>query len=321
MNGSTLKIRALATVGAVLAGTVIAGQVEAQYPERPVTLVVPYSAGGGADRDARLFAPYLEQELGAEIRIVNMPGAGGSEGTRFVYEAEPDGYTIGYGTFGNFLGSFIVEGDVGYDPREFSAAVQLTRTPLVVVANPDTNWTTIDDMVSEIHENPGEVAYAAIGGTSGTAAFPLTEMTQKMDLDWNMVPYSGSAEAIRAILSGEVETGITTLNAALGLVESGELNLLAVIPERVSAVDAPSLTEAGYDIVFGFWRAAYAPPGLPEDIEESLVSAWEGVVGNPDLVAEIEAQGGSVAFQPPEEFRAQIGREIEQLGPVAEQLR
>ncbi len=255
--------------GAVFAGAIGAGAsaVAAEYPERPVTVVVPFSAGGPTDAIARVLASTIEPEAGQPFVVENRSGAGSTLGTASVAESDPDGYTLLLGSSSGMVIAPHLYSDLRYDPlTSFEPLGMVASTPYVLMVNADSPFQNFEELVDYARENPGELNYATPGaGTSLHLTLEL--MAGESGISAVHIPFRGGAPAMNALLAGDVDYLIDVPSAALPRVEAGSTRALAVTsPERIDAMpDVPTLHELGLE---GFdtsaWFALFAPTGTPE---------------------------------------------------------
>src|SRR6266853_284332 len=215
----------------VYAAIALAGLFSAaaqDYPTRPITLVVPYAAGGGNDAMARIVAGRMSAALGQQIVIENRGGAGGSIATRQVARAEPDGYTLGLGGTGTLAIDPTLYPNVGYDPRKDFAPVGLIATSaLVVLVNPSLPAKTLPEFIALAKAEPGKLNYASAG--SGSGIHLGTELLAYLaGIKMTHIPYKGSAPALTDLIGGHVALYFSSLPPAIGLIKEGKLRALAV---------------------------------------------------------------------------------------------
>ena len=286
--------------------------VAQDYPTRPITLVVPYTAGGGNDAMARVVADRMSAALGQQIVIENRGGAGGSIATRQVARAEPDGYTLGLGGTGTLAIDPTLYPNVGYDPRKDFAPVGLIATSaLAVLVNPAVPAKTIAELIALAKREPGKLNFASAGVGSGIhlgaelfahmAAIKLTH-----------IPYKGSAPALTDLVGGHVAIYFSSLPPAIGLVKDGKVRALAVTgPERSKIFpDLPTVAESGlpgYAAVLHY--GIVAPAGTPKPIVDKLAAALRAAIASPDVQARIATDGAEVMGMSPDEYAADIDRE------------
>ena len=301
---------------AVLAGAVVAaGTLPAaaeDYPTRPITLVVPYAAGGGNDVMARIVADKMSRILGQQIVIENKGGAGGSIATRQVAKAAPDGYTLGLGGTGTLAINPTLYQNVGYDPRKDLAPVGLIATSaLVVVVNPQVEATTIPELIALAKREPGKLNYASAGVGSGVhLGAELFAFMAGIKL--THIPYKGSAPALTDLIGGHVSIYFSSLPPAVALVKDGKVRALAVTGRTRSPIfpDLPTVAEAalpGYEAVLHY--GIVAPAGTPRPIIEKLNAALNAALAEEDVRARIATDGAEPLPTTPEQYAADIDRE------------
>jgi tripartite-type tricarboxylate transporter receptor subunit TctC len=306
LRSYTRWLTCLATLGALLAAKALADE----YPTRPITLIVPYAAGGGNDVMARIVADKMGLALGQPIVIENRGGAGGSIATRQVAKSEPDGYTLGLGGTGTLAIDPTLYSNVGYDPRKDLAPVGLIATSaLVVLVNPSVPAHSIKELIALAGKQP--LNFASAG--SGSGMHLGTELFASMaGISLTHVPYKGSGPALTDLLGGHVAIYFSSLPPAIGLVKEGKLRALAVTGPSRSPIfpDLPTVAEAGlpgYEAVLHY--GIVAPAGTPAPIVEKLNKALRAALANPEVTARITADGAEPLESTPAEYAADIDRE------------
>jgi tripartite-type tricarboxylate transporter receptor subunit TctC len=299
---------------ALFAAGLLAQSAQAQdYPTRPITLVVPYAAGGGNDVMARIVAEKMSKTLGQQIVIENKGGAGGSIATRQVAKAAPDGYTLGLSGTGTHAINPTLYHNVGYDPRKDFAPVGLIATcALVVIVNNDVPARTIPELIALAKREDGKLTYASAGVGSGIHLG--AELFAAMaGITLTHVPYKGSSPALTDLIGGHVAIYFSSLPPAIALIKEGKVRALAVTgPQRSPLLpDLPTVDEAGplpgYEAVLHY--GIVAPAGTPRPIIEKLNAAMRAATAQPDVRERIAADGAEVMSMSPEEYAADIDRE------------
>ena len=304
---------ALRAISLLAATTVALAAAAAQdYPTRPITLIVPYAAGGGNDVMARTAAEKMSKTLGQQIVIENRGGAGGSIATRAIARADPDGYTLGLGGTGTLAINPTLYGSVGYDPRKDFAPVGLIATSaLIVCVHPSLPVRSIPDLIALAKKEPGKLNYASAGAGSGihlgTEYFAATA-----GIKLTHIPYKGSAPALTDLVGGHVAIYFSSLPPAVGLLKQGKVRALAVTGAKRSPVfpDLPTVAEAalpGFEAVLHY--GIVAPAGTPRPIIEKLGAALRAAVMSDDLKARLADDGAEPLPSSPEEYAADIDRE------------
>jgi tripartite-type tricarboxylate transporter receptor subunit TctC len=282
------------------------------YPTRPITLVVPYPAGGGVDAMARIVADKLSVALGQQVVVDNRGGGSGLVGTRAVIRAAPDGYTLLLGHTGTISINPSLYANSGYDPRKDLAAVGLIASmPVALIANPAFPANTIGEMIALMKANPGKYNI----GTSavGTGGYLSAELFKSVTgVDAQIVPYKGTAGVMNDLLGGHVPVAFGVLPPALGNIQSGTLRVMAVLgPARFSLLpDVPTAAESGMP---GFSSVLHygllAPAGTPAAIIARLNKELRVLTDNDEVRKRIHLEGGDPLTSSPEEYAADIDAE------------
>jgi tripartite-type tricarboxylate transporter receptor subunit TctC len=288
------------------------GALAQDYPSRPVTLIVPYAAGGGNDVMARIVAEKMSRSLGQQIVIENRGGAGGSIATRQIARAAPDGYTLGLGGTGTLAINPTLYPNVGYDPRRDFAPVGLIATSaLVVLVHPSVEARSIADLIALARRAPGKLNYASAG--SGSGIHLGSELFATMaGIRLTHIPYKGSSPALTDLVGGHVAIYFSSLPPAISLVRDGKVRALAVTgPQRSpSFPDLPTVSEAalpGYEAVLHY--GIVAPAGTPRPVIDRLNAALNAALAADDVRARIAADGAEPLPGTPEDYVADIDRE------------
>jgi len=302
-------------MGAALLSAALAVAVSAaaqDYPRRPITLIVPYAAGGGNDVMARVAAEKMSKALGQQIVIENRGGAGGSIATRQIARAEPDGYTLGLGGTGTLAINPTLYGNVGYDPRKDFAPVGLIATSaLIVLVHPAVPAKSIHDLIALAKREPGKLNYASAG--SGSGIHLGTELFASMaGVQLTHIPYKGSGPALTDLLGGHVAIYFSSLPAAIGLVKEGKVRALGVTGPQRSVIfpDVPTVAESGlpgFEAVLHY--GIVAPAGTPQPIIAKLNAVLRDAVASDDVKQRIATDGAEPLPSTPEEYAADIDRE------------
>jgi tripartite-type tricarboxylate transporter receptor subunit TctC len=299
-----------AALAAALAGAHPAAAQD--YPTRPITLIVPYTPGGGNDAMARVVADKMSIVLGQQIVIENRGGAGGSIATRQVARAAPDGYTLGLGGTGTLAIDPTLYPNVGYDPRKDFAPVGLIATSaLIVLVNPAVPAKTLKEFIALAKAEPGKINFASAG--SGSGIHLGTELLAYMaGIKMTHIPYKGSAPALTDLIGGHVALYFSSLPPAIGLVRDGKVRALAVTgPTRSKAFpDIPTVAEAalpGFEAVLHY--GIVAPAGTPRPVIDKLNAAMRTALASPQVQARIDTDGAEPMASTPEQYAADIDRE------------
>jgi tripartite-type tricarboxylate transporter receptor subunit TctC len=282
------------------------------YPARPITLIVPYAAGGGNDVMARIVAERMSRTLGQQIVIENKGGAGGSIATRQIAKAAPDGYTLGLGGTGTLAINPTLYPSVGYDPRrDFAPVGLIASSALVVLVNPAVEAKSIGELIALGKRDPGRLNYASAGAGSGIHL--SSELFSAMaGVTLTHIPYKGSSPALTDLIGGHVAIYFSSLPPAIALVREGKVRALAVTgPKRSESFpDLPTVAEAalpGYEAVLHY--GIVAPAGTPRAIVDKLNAALNAALAEGEVRARIAADGAEPLPGTPEDYAADIDRE------------
>ena len=308
--------RALMTaLAAALASTAFAAH--AAYPERPITLVVPYAPGGAADTVARLVAAKLGPKLGTTVVVDNRAGASGTIGVSYVAKAAADGYTVLYDATPYSINPHLFPKlPYAADALQPLSLVLLAANALIVKA--DSPYKTVNDLVAAAKAQPGKINFAS--GGSGTVQRLAAELLrQKLNLDMVHVPYKSGGPAITAIMGGQVDFMFATVAATSPQIEAGKLRALAVSsPQRSPRLpDVPTVAETvvpGYEALE--WNGMFLPAKTPQDVANTLQKALAEVVKDPELQQRIQEMGAQPVGSSPAEFAAYLKKEDAKWGEV-----
>ncbi|QYY29164.1 tripartite tricarboxylate transporter substrate binding protein [Cupriavidus pinatubonensis] len=312
---------ALAAVAMAVAGGTATAASPA-WPQKPVSVVVPFPAGGSTDTIARMLAVPLNEKLGQPFVIDNRPGATGAIGATFVKRAPADGYTMMVASIGVYAVNPFLQKNLGYDPaKDFDLLTVAVRAPNVLVANPNFPAKTLQELVSYMKKNPGKVSFATSGAGSSdhlTAAL----FWQKSATEGLHVPYKGGAPAISDLLAGQVDVSFQNINAVLQHIRSGKLRALAVTSDKRAAVlpNVPTMAEGGVkDVEVYSWQGVAAPRGLPADVKSRLHGALVGALNEPKMRDKLAENGFEVVGNTPEQFAQFENQELKRWKTVIEQ--
>jgi tripartite-type tricarboxylate transporter receptor subunit TctC len=287
-NWTGLCLLFIAIVGVVSASRA------ADYPARPVRLVVPYVAGGPTDAQARIFAEYLARDLKQSVFIENKAGAQGAIGAEAVAHSDPDGYTL------LFTASSVLELNpmlykkLAYDPdRELQVIAIITDLPSIMVVHPSVPAKTVAEFVAYAKQNPGKINFGS-AGTGGVGHLSGEIFKLMAGIDMVHVPYKGAGPALADLISGHIQVTFETLGTALPPIKAGLLRPLGVSStERVADLpDLPTIAESGYpDYRTTVWYGVAAPTGVPAEVVEALRASFNRALSDDSLRALLTGAG------------------------------
>ncbi len=313
-------MRQLRKIPACLVLALGAGSAFAAYPDKPVTLVVPFAPGGSSDIVARSIAPMLGERLGQAIVIENVSGAGGMLGTQRTVRAAPDGYTILLGSGSEILINKVINPALAYDGiRDLAAAVFVGTGPMVLVGKPGLPASSMNELLSLARAKPGALSYASAGnGTPMHVAGELLKM--RANIFMTHIPYRGAAPALVDLLGGQIDLGVSTLSAAQTYIRSGKIKAYAVTSSKPSelAPDIPALGAVkgleGFDL--GVWFGLFLPVRTSPEIVQKVQAAAQQVLADPAVRKKLAEQGISASGASADELRKFMAVEVEKYRAV-----
>lgn len=292
-----------------------------QYPDRNISVIVPFAPGGASDMTARLVASKLQERLKQNIVIDNRAGANGSIGAAALKASAADGYTLLVGSIGVYAINPALFPDLRYDPfKDFDLLSVAVRTPNVLVANPDFPVKTVNELIEYLKKNAGKVSFATsgIGSSDHLTAELFWQKTQTQGLH---VPYKGGGPAIADLIAGHANVSFQNLGAIAQHVRSGKLKALAVTSDKRNPAlpDVPTIGEAGVSGLEVYsWQATAAPKGLPPAVRKKLEEELAASANSPDVRAKFEAVGFEVVANTGAQFEKFLTEEIARWKTVIE---
>jgi tripartite-type tricarboxylate transporter receptor subunit TctC len=312
------RFRALPLVFASL----LAAQAHAaDYPERNITVIVPFPPGGASDVTGRLITAKFAERVGQTVVVENKPGANGSLGAVALKQAQPDGYTLLVGSIGVFAINPALFKDLRYDPlKDFDLLSVIVRTPNVLVAHPGFPANTVAELIDYLKKNPDKVTFAS-SGTGSSDHLTAALFWQKTGTTGIHVPYKGGGPAINDLIGGHANVSFQNLGAIAQQVKAGSLKALAITSEKRNAAlpGVPTMAEAGVkDLEVYSWQAAAAPKGLPASIKARLEAELAASANAADVKAKFEAVGFDVVANNGAAFEKFAADEISRWKSVIE---
>ena len=294
----------------LLAMSPLAGAAYAQpFPDRPITLVNPYAAGGPADLLARTVADGMSEVLGRPVVVDNRPGAGTAIGARAVAQAKPDGYTLFIGGSPSHVITPALMKDAGYDGiASFAPIATVADVPNVLIVPPSRPYKSVPELVAAARKAPGTMTFATVG-VGSIPQFLGILLQLRAEVKLIEVPYKGGAPAATDLMGGQVDLAFLNVPAVLSQVQGGQLRALAVASAtRAKALpDTPTMAEAGYpDFAMSTWYGISAPAGTSREIVDKLYAAIARTLNAPKTRDKIESQGAQLFLKDPAEYAAYL---------------
>jgi tripartite-type tricarboxylate transporter receptor subunit TctC len=319
------KLALVTALGAALTfGLAGITTAQAQYPERQITMVVPFGAGGSTDIVGRIAAQALSQRLGQPVVVDNRAGAGGTVGTQAAAGMTPDGYSITVSTTSTHVVGPLTNTAVRYNPvDDFQHIGMIAETPYVMVISPRFNMNSVQEVIEYAKNNPGKLNFGSAGQGSTTHLAGLMFL-QATDTDMEHIPYNSNAEATTAVMGDEVQVLFGSMPAVLAQIKAGSIKALAVgTTERSPELpDVMTMQEAG---VAGYraslWLGLSAPAGTPDAVVARLNEALNDALDDPEVVQQLAASGAEASKLSPSEFRQLIADEMEVYGRIVSSMR
>jgi tripartite-type tricarboxylate transporter receptor subunit TctC len=307
-----LALAAIAVTSAFASGSAIAA-----WPERPVTLIVPWGAGGGTDATARIIGSLLEKELGQPVTVVNRTGGSGVVGHQAISSAPPDGYTIGLITVE--IGMMHWQGLTDISGTSYTPIGLVNSDPAGLQVRADAPYKNANDLVAAIKANPGK--FKASGtGQGGIWHLAIAGMLKDLKVDPAAVPWvpsNGAAPGLQDLVAGGVEIVPCSLPEARSLIDAGKVKSLAIMNETPAALypNVPTLKAAtGSDWKIGAWRGIAAPKGLPPDVRDRLAAAIGKISASKDYTEFMSSRGFGVTYLGPDDFGRFMAKADADLG-------
>jgi tripartite-type tricarboxylate transporter receptor subunit TctC len=289
-----------------------------EWPQRPVTIVVPFAAGGSADLLARILQQHMQASLGVPFVVENRSGAGGSIGTGFVAKAPADGYTLLVGTVSsNAINAFLYS-KLSFDvARDFQPISLLVRFPNLLFVNPTIPAKSVSELIDYLHANEGRINYGSSGnGTSSHLSSVMFEIA--INTRMTHIPFRSTGEVVNSMLGGNIDLAIDSMTTVWPFAVAGKVRPLAVTtPQRSAAApDLPSIGETlkGYEATA--WQGLFAPAGTPRPIIDKIAAEVKRIWELPDVVVALRNVGAEPAPSTPDEFSAYIAAERPRWGEV-----
>ena len=275
-------------------------QAQGSYPDKPITMIVPFPPGGVADTVARPVAEALGRELKQSVVVENRAGAGGALGIGLVARAAPDGYTLLLGLSSISIlpeADNVLQRKPTYTVDQFKPIARFTADPTVFVVRADAPWKTLAEFIVDAKRRPGTFNYGS-SGNYGTMHVPMEMLKASADFRMTHIPYTGAGPAVVALLAGQVDAIATGPSTVVQQIQAGKLRALAHWGDHplVALPGVPSLTQAGYPVQFAQWSALFVPAKTPDEIVQRLRAAAAKAAADPAVVQTISKAGSPIEY-------------------------
>ncbi len=316
MSKSAIVFCAAAISAMLAAITPATAQVD--YPARPIRLIVPFAPGGSTDAQARIIAEHLGRELGQQIAVINVGGAGGTVGFAQAAKAAPDGYTLVTATPSLTINPYIQK-DMPYDAAtDFEPVVLLADSPVVLVVPKESPIASVKDLIAAAKAKPGELRYGSAGVGSITH-LSTARFAAMAGVDLVHVPYHGAGPAILDLIAGRIDLQFENAPTILDRVKSGELKGIAVGTAKPSAIlpEMPTIAETVTGYEASSWFGILAPAKTPRAIVDKVNAAANKVLADPAVKAQMQTLGVELIGGSPDDFKAYVNARLAEMKDVA----
>ena len=304
-----LKVFALLFLGLA---SFIAKANEAEYPNKPITIIVAYAPGGQGDAFARIISDRLSQIYKQSVVVDNRPGVSGVVGTRLAAKSKNDGYTLFLGQTGEIVVNRAMMKDLGFDPvKDFIPVVLIGNAPLVLLVSADSPINSVNQLVELAKSKPGQLSFGSVGaGTPGHLA--ATALSLGIKSEMVHVPYKGVGPLMADLMSQRLDLFFSSASAAMPQVKGGKLKALAVsTPNRMNSLpQVPTVSETVFPgFNYSLWGGLFAPAGTPKNIVQSLNKEVNQILALPEVKAQMEKDSLAVPSNSPQEFTNYVSAE------------
>jgi tripartite-type tricarboxylate transporter receptor subunit TctC len=289
-------MRSLLLVAALVCGA--AFDAAAQYPSKPIRVVVGFAPGGAADTVARALSEPLGRQLGQPIIVENRAGAGSSIAAENVAKSAPDGYSVLIASPSSISVNPAINAKLNYKPSDLLGITKISSSPLLIVVNPATGFNSVQDLIAAAKMDPGKLNYAT-SGVGSAPHFGAAHFSQVAGVQMVHVPFKGGSPAITSVVAGDTHLSFATPPSVLGMVKANRLRALAVTSRERSALmpEIPGMAEAGLpDYAMAFWYGVFVPAGTPQDVVKRLFEAVTKAAQSPEFKAALAREGTEVSL-------------------------
>ena len=297
-------------------------RAQADYPNKPIRILVPFAPGGFVDVAARIVGQKLSEKWGQQVIVENRPGGNGFIAVTAAAKAAPDGYTLLMAHSGEFaVNPAVFAKDIPYElERDFHPITLVSDAPIVIGAKSDGPYGSLQDLIAAAKAKPATLGMST-PGTGSINHLAGEWVALSSGVKFLHVPYKGGAPAAVAVAGGEVPFGLAAISSAMPQIKAGRVKVLAITTARKSPVDMswPTVQEAGVkDVDISIWAGLFAPKGVPQPIRDKLYTEVAAILQMPDVKEKFAAGGSDTGGMRPEAFTAQIKREADKLKTIVE---
>ena len=292
-----------------------------QYPSRPITIIVPLTAGTTVDVLARIYADAVSKRLGQPVVIANKPGAGGMIAAQTTATAAPDGYTIQMANSGHVIAGLMTK-NLSFDAvADFAGIAMVGEAPAVVAVTPKLNAKSLQDFVAVAKAKPGALNYGS-GGVGSATHLAGAVFLAKAGIDVVHVPYKTATDLLSDLVTGRIEVTFSPTAFVGPLVKDGKIQALAIGADepQTDPFPAPTARSGSVDYLYSTWYGFLAPAKTPQDVLEKLGAAFVAAAADPDVVAKVRSQGIAPKVRMRDAFDAHIREDTKVLAPVIERI-
>jgi tripartite-type tricarboxylate transporter receptor subunit TctC len=314
-----MKRKLMATGIAALAAGLFSLSAAAAYPDKPVTVICPWAAGGGTDLLLRALSKEAEKFLGQTINVTNQTGGGGAIGHNAIRAARPDGYTLGMITFE--LNSLPPQGLFTYTWKDFDPLMRLNSDSAALTVKKDGPYDTVKEFVDYAKAHPGEIT---IGNSGPGSVWHIAAglLVDKTGIDVKHVPFNGAQPAVTTLVGGHIKAVSVSSAEVRGQVEAGALKIIGVMAAEREKIfpNVPTLKEQGFDIEFATWRGLALPKGVPADVRAKIIDAFTQAAETQEFKDFAGKAGLNLAYLNSADFTVFLDKNYKDVEAVMEKL-
>ncbi len=290
------------------------------YPEKEIKIIVAYKAGGGTDRGARILMKEAQSEFEKPLVIVNRPGADGQLGFTELAKAKPNGYTIGFINLPNYT-SLTLTRETQFDKDSIIPIINYVYDQGVFVVRNEENWENIQDFVADAKARPNEITVSN-NGTGASNHIGAAEFAHKSGIELKHIPFGGSSDMLAALRGGHVDATVAKISEVANLVKAGELKILASFTDSrlKDFPETPTLTENGYEVIFGSARGIAAPAGTPQEIIDLLHDRFKKAIESESHLVAAKNANMPIYYMGPKEYKEFMDKQEADLKVALEVL-